>query len=271
MDKWINNIWEADCLELLPLLPDHFVDLVLCDLPYGTTNNPWDCCIDLDRLWRQYLRIIKPGGAVVLTGQGIFTGCLIMSNPEWFKYKIVWIKSSATNFLNANKQPLRKHEDLCVFYNKQPVYHPQKSPGEPYDKGTRKDSVVGTYGAYKSSRAINTDGRRYPTDVLYIDDHPDYICTQSARPDGTYHPTQKPIELGRWLIRSYTDPGAIVLDNACGSGSFMVAAVLENRQFLGIEKNEQTFHLGKPVDFIAVCKERIKKAYTEIRLLKNLN
>ena len=121
IEKWENKVIQGDCLEVMQELPDKSIDMILCDLPYGTTMNPWDTVIDFKQLWKQYKRIIKGNGAIVLTSQGVFTAQLILSNPEWFKYKIVWIKSRATNYLNAKRQPLRKHEDICVFYKKQPI------------------------------------------------------------------------------------------------------------------------------------------------------
>ena len=128
-----NSLIEGDCLDALKSLPDSCVDMVLCDLPYGTTQNKWDSVIDLSQLWEQYNRVVKPNGAIVLTSQGVFTAKLILSNENFFKYKLSWEKSKPTNFLNAKKQPLRKHEDVCVFYRKQPTYNPQMKPGEPYD------------------------------------------------------------------------------------------------------------------------------------------
>ena len=121
-EDYLNRVFKADCLEIMKQLPDNCIDMVLCDLPYGTTQNKWDSVIPLDALWKEYKRIVKPNGAIVLTSQGIFTANLIVSNPQMFKYKWVWEKSKSTNFLNAKKQPLRKHEDVCVFYCKQPVY-----------------------------------------------------------------------------------------------------------------------------------------------------
>jgi site-specific DNA-methyltransferase (adenine-specific)/modification methylase len=140
----LDRIVEGDCLETMRCLPSKSVDLILCDLPYGTTQNKWDCLIPLPELWEHYRRVIKDRGAIVLTSHGIFTASLILSNPRWFKYKIVWSKSKPTNFLNAKKQPLRKHEDICVFYGKQPTYNPQMAPGDPYTKGVRKNQFTGS-------------------------------------------------------------------------------------------------------------------------------
>lgn len=255
-----NKIFEADCLDLLPLIPNGSIDMILCDLPYGTTQNKWDSIIDLEKLWHEYTRIIKSNGAIVLTAQGLFTAKLILSNEEWFKYKIVWIKSKSTNFLNAKKQPLRKHEDICIFYKQQPTYHPQMTEGESYDKGIRKDQFTGSYGDFKP-RHIKSDGLRYPSDVVcFEEDTPDFIYAKTAESEGpVYHPTQKPVELGRYLIRMYSNEGDIVLDNACGSGSFLVAAALEGRRYIGIEKNKDVMlHKVKDTDYIDVCKARLE-------------
>ena len=244
----------------MPQIPDKSIDMILCDLPYGTTQNKWDSVIDLDRLWKEYTRILKDNGVIALTSQGVFTARLIMSNEPWFKYKIVWIKSKSTNFLNAKKQPLRKHEDICIFYRQQPTYNPQMSPGDSYDKGTRKDQLTGSYGSFKP-RHVKSDGDRYPNDVIYYEEEPceDFIYVKTAEAEGpVYHPTQKPVELGRYLIRTYTNPGDIVLDNACGSGSFLVAALLEGRKFIGIEKNQNAaLHKVAKTDYIEVCNQRL--------------
>ena len=256
----LDKVIQGDCLEILPNIPDKSIDMILCDLPYGTTQNKWDSIIDLTELWKQYERIIKDNGAIVLTSQGIFTAKLILSNERLFKYKIVWIKSKATNFLNAKKQPLRKHEDICIFYKKQPIYNPQMTKGESYDKGIRKDQFTGSYGDFQP-RHVKSDGERYPNDVVFYEEY-DCVYFKTAESEGTvYHPTQKPVELGRYLIKTYTNPGDIVLDNACGSGSFLVSAVLEKRHFIGIEKNEKVMlHKKIPTDYIKVCNDRIEEA-----------
>lgn len=217
LEPFRDRIIEGDCLEVMKGIPGESIDMILCDLPCGTTQNKWDSIIDLDLLFTEYMRIIKPHGAIVLTSSGLFTAKLMLHAPEIYKYKIIWVKSKATNFLNAKKQPLRKYEDICVFYKAQPTYNPQMSEGEAYDKGVRKDQLTGSYGAF-SPKHVKSDGSRYPTDIVYF---------KTAESEGAvYHPTQKPVDLGRYLIRTYTNPGDIVLDNACGSGSFCVAAVL---------------------------------------------
>ena len=255
-NKFLNSVVQSDCLSYMDKLPDNCVDMVLCDLPYGTTQNHWDSVIPLDKLWCQYRRIVKENGAIVLTSQGVFTAALIMSNLSMFKYKWVWEKSKSTNFLNAKKQPLRKHEDVCVFYEKQPVYNPQMEKGCPYDKGVRKNQLSGSYGDF-APRHVASEGSRYPTDIIY--------CKTAESEGPVWHPTQKPVSLGRYLIRTYSKPGDVVLDNTCGSGSFLVAAVQEGRNFIGIEKNEDSKRFKKEnVDFIDVCRTRLKDAYSAL-------
>lgn len=255
-DDFLNTLFEGDCLEIMKYIPDGAVDMILCDLPYGTTQNKWDSIIDLDLLWKQYLRIIKPNGAIVLTSQGIFTAKLILSNEKLFKYKLVWEKSKSTNFLNAKKQPLRKHEDICVFYKKQPTYFPQMSMGEAYDKGNRKSQLSGSYGDFQSVH-VKSDGERYPTDVIYF---------KTAESEGkVWHPTQKPVCLGQYLIKTYTQPGDLILDNCFGSGSFLVGAAMENRSFCGIERNLDTSLFKKDtIDYINVAQERLEPYFNDI-------
>ena len=252
LDDLINQVVEGDCLDVMKHIPSNSIDMILCDLPYGTTQNQWDSVIPLDKLWKHYERIIKDNGVITLTAQGLFSAKLMLSNPKLFKYKIVWVKSKPTNFLNAKKQPLRKHEDILIFYKRQPNYNPQMAKGEPYNKGFRKDQLTGSYGDFKTVE-VKSNGERYPTDVVYF---------KTAESEGpVYHPTQKPIELGRYLIKTFTNPGDIVLDNTCGSGSFLVSAVLEGRKFVGIEKNQEVYLFKKQmVDYIEVSKQRIKEA-----------
>lgn len=252
----INNLFEEDCIECMKRIPDASIDMILCDLPYGMTQNKWDSYIPLDLLWEQYLRIIKPNGAIVLTSQGLFTAKLIISQQKYFKYKWIWEKSKPTNFLNAKKQPLRKHEDVCVFYKKQPTYHPQMTKGKPYNKGFRKNQLSGSYGDFQPVHVVS-DGERYPTDIIYI---------KTAECEGeVVHPTQKPVELGRYFVRTYSEPGDVILDNTFGSGSFLVAALMEGRNFIGIEKNENVaLFKKKEINYIDVAKKRLLKAWKEL-------
>jgi len=259
IENYLNNLFENDCLNALSKFPSNSIDMILCDLPYGTTENRWDSVIPLEKLWKKYERVIKDRGAIILTSHGPFTGKLMMSNIDVFKYKIVWVKSKATNFLNAKKQPLRKHEDILVFYKKHPTYNPQMKEGEAYDKGVRKDQYTGSYGKFEPSK-VESDGKRYPTDVIYF---------KTAESEGeVWHPVQKPVELGRYLVRTFTNPGDIVMDNAFGSGSFLVSALLEGRNFIGIEKNENSHRFKEndsDHDYIEIAKKRLKKGFEEIK------
>ncbi|MEI9961321.1 MAG: site-specific DNA-methyltransferase [Limisphaerales bacterium] len=244
-----SQVIEGDCLNVMPEIPDESIDMILCDLPYGTTQNQWDSVIPLDKLWAEYERIIKPTGVICLTAQGIFTAQLMMSNVRLFKYKIVWEKSKSTNFLNAKKQPLRKHEDICIFYKKPPTYNPQFSDGEAYSKGVRKAQFTGSYGEF-APVLVASEGKRYPTDVIYF---------KTAEAEGqVFQPTQKPVALGRYLIRTFTNPNDVVLDNAFGSGSFLVSAKAERRRFIGIEKNECVEQFRRdPVNLIEIANQRL--------------
>lgn len=252
------QIYQGDCLKVMKKFADHSVDMILCDLPYGTTQNKWDSVIPLDELWKEYRRVVKPKGVIALSSQGIFTARLILSNEDWFRYKFVWVKSKSTNFLNARRQPLRQHEDICVFYGSQPKYRPVMSKGDPYDKGTRKAQYTGSYGDFKPVQ-VKSDGERFPTDTLYCK------TAESEAGGRVWHPTQKPVALGRYLIRMFTGEGDVVLDNAFGSGSFLVAAALEGRRFIGIEKNKEV-HLFKEerIDYIKVAKQRLAEVEASI-------
>ena len=271
IEKYINKVIQGDCLEVMKNLPNNSIDMILCDLPYGTTQNKWDSIINLDKLWEQYERIIKDNGCIALTAQGVFTAKLILSNEKLFKYKIVWIKSKSTNFLNAKKQPLRKHEDICIFYKNQPVYNPQMTQGDAYDKGFRKDQYTGSYGDFKPTH-VKSNGERYPNDVLHFEEQiiDDFIYVKTAESEGkVLHPTQKPVELGRYLIKTYTNIGDIILDNTCGVGSFLLSAILEDRNFIGIEKNDDVMlHKIDKTDYIKVCNERIKETI-KIKAVEN--
>jgi site-specific DNA-methyltransferase (adenine-specific)/modification methylase len=253
------KIHQGDCLKVMKKIADQSVDMILCDLPYGTTQNKWDSVIPLDELWVEYKRIIKPKGVIALTSQGIFTAKLVLSNEAWFRYKFVWIKSKPTNFLNARRQPLRQHEDICIFYGSQPDYNPIMSPGEPYNKGVRKAQYTGSYGDFKPVQ-VKSDGDRFPTDTLY--------CKTAESESGgrVWHPTQKPVALGRYLIRMFTKEGDIVLDNAFGSGSFLVSAALEQRRFIGIEQNQEV-HLfkEKKIDYIGIANQRLAEVEQAIK------
>ena len=246
------ELMRGDCLELMAAIPAGSVDLILCDLPYGTTACKWDSVVPFAPLWEHYRRIIKPNGAIVLFGAEPFSSKLRMSNPDWFKYDWYWKKNRATGFLNAKRQPLRNVETLSVFYAKQPTYNPQFTPGTPYpaEKGgkTSRVSEAGatTYGRFmRGAESRNENhGIRYPKQMIDF----------SVIEQGTVHPTQKPVPLLEYLINTYTNPGESVLDNCMGSGSTGVAAANTGRDFIGIELDDGYF---------GIARERIKTAYQQ--------
>lgn len=231
-ERAIYKLYHGDCLEVMKTIPNSSIDMVLCDLPYGKTNNTWDIPIDLSALWEQYSRIIKTNTCVALFGQGSFCADLIESNRKMFRYDLIWHKNTHTGFLNANKMPLRCHESILIFYQKLPPYHPQKTEGRPYfihGKNVEKESA--NYGKLRDVSTINPTGRRMPQSIIKI----------GKNMGKTLHPTEKPVALLEWLIRTYTDEGAIVLDNCMGSGSTGEAALKTGRSFIGIEKDAQYF------------------------------
>lgn len=225
------NLMLGDCLERMKEIPDHSVDMILCDLPYGTTQNKWDSVLPLDRLWNSYWRLLKPSGAVVLTAAQPFTSALVLSQIAKFKYEWIWQKEAGTGLLNAKKQPLRDHESALVFYRQQCVYNPQWGIGKPY-----KAAKGGETSNYNPSGVVVTesDGRRYPKTVIKFQRDRDKL-----------HPTQKPVALMEYLIRTYTDEGDTVLDNCMGSGTTGVACVQTSRDFIGIEMEPQYFEVAK--------------------------
>lgn len=230
----------GDCLELMKDIPNGSIDMILCDLPYGTTACKWDTIIPFDKLWEQYERIIKPNGAIVLTASQPFTSALVMSNPKLFKYEWIWEKSKASNFLLAKKQPLKAHENILVFGKGSVVYYPQKTEGKPFNKGNRKhDNGIATEVYNKIPNAgieiINEDGMRNPRSVQYF---------VTAESEGKLHPTQKPTWLFGYLIKTYTNEGELVLDNTAGSGTTAIACINTNRNFIGIENNMDYFNIS---------------------------
>lgn len=224
----LNKIYNQDCLEGMKRIPDRSVDMILCDLPYGTTRNKWDTVIPLDELWGQYDRVIKDNGAIVLTAAQPFTSVLVTSNLKHFKYDITWDKSQVTGFLNAKKMPLRKHEDILVFYKKLPTYNPQFTQGKAYQ--VTREHGTSNYGK-QSANKTNNDGKRFPTSLLNI---------PQIREKGG-HPTQKPVALFEYLIKTYTNEGETVLDNCMGSGTTAIACMNTGRNFIGFEL-DKTYH-----------------------------
>lgn len=242
----LNTVVQGECLQVMQTLPDKSIDLVLCDLPYGITDNPWDTVIPYDLLWREYRRLVKPTGYVILTSQGLFTSALMESNRKQFSHKIIWVKPSIRGFLNAKRMPLHKYEEIIVFrMGKGSVYNPQFTYGHKPYKGTLGANTSSSNYSFKHdlNYISQSDGRRYPVDVLEFPSTPFDQCH--------IHPTQKPVEMGRYLIRQYSTPGAVVLDNCCGSASFPLAAALEDRAFIGIDSNP---------DYVAAARKRLAAA-----------
>lgn len=238
------QLMQGDCLERMKEIPDGSVDMVLTDPPYGTTACKWDSIIPLEPMWAQLKRIIKPNGAIVMTASQPFTAILIASNMKMFKYCWVWEKTMASNFSLAKRQPFKKHEDVCVFYSKQSTYNPQMEEGKPYRDGrsigSRNASVGTDCGVLRNP--INNAGTRYPSSVQKF----------SNGNNGNVHPTQKPVALMEYLIKTYTNEGETVLDFTMGSGTTGVAAANLNRFFIGIELD---------ADYFKIAQERIEKAF----------
>ena len=241
MDYKDENTWlmHGDCLERMKEIPDGSVDMILTDPPYGTTACKWDSIIPLEPMWEQLKRVIKPNGAIVMTASQPFTSILVCSNLKMFKYDWVWQKSRPTGVLNAKKQPLRDKEDVLVFYNKQPIYNPQ---GIEY-----KGCYVGT-GATKANQQGNATGKITQTkDGKYFQENGNYPRqVQFFKSDGkTIHPTQKPVDLMEYMIKTYTNEDETVLDFTMGSGTTGVACVNLNRKFIGIELDDAYFNKSK--------------------------
>ena len=233
------ELWHGDCLELMKDIPNKSVDMILADLPYGTTACKWDTVIPFEPLWEQCERIVKDNGAIVLTATQPFTSALVMSNPKMFSHSWVWKKTKATNYVQARKKPMKYHEDIVVFSKKQHTYNPQMRKGfKPYKKIERetydKDAAV-FRDTVKRGRVTQSDGERYPSTVI-----------EFANPNNkSIHPTQKPVPLFEYLIKTYTNEGEVVLDNCMGSGTTGVACKNLNRKFIGIELDETYFSLAK--------------------------
>ena len=247
----LNNdcrIYCGDCLTIMKQIPPGVVDMVLADLPYMATRNTWDVGLPLDLLWDEIRRVCKSNAVIAFHSGGMYTAKLMMSNISDWRYNLIWQKTTPTGFLNANKMPLRAHEDICIFYHKTPViYNPQKTYGHPrkvssahHKRNSKKSTDYGDYGlvSYDSTE-------RYPTSVITI---------PTDKQKGSYHPTQKPVKLEEWLIKTYTNTRGLVLDMCMGSGSTGVACMNTGRRFIGIELNEEYYEIAE---------ERIKNAISE--------
>ena len=287
----IDKIYNEDCLIGMKAIPDKSIDAIICDLPYGVLNRQnksaqWDNIIPIEPLWEQYKRVIKDNGAIVLFAQGMFTAQLMMSNPKMWRYNLIWDKiNRSTGFLNANRCPLRIHEDIVVFYKSQPTYNPQFTFGQvnhkrggsrEWYKQNKSGRVYGrmTNGGKKKEEDMTSQEKdemgvsgarnrcygnfavtetkitneKYPTSIISVD----------KEHDGNYHhPTQKPVNLIRWLVRTYTNKGDLVLDNCMGSGTTAVACIKEKRHFIGYEITKEYFDIAQ---------ERIKQEQSQLTL-----
>lgn len=240
-----NDIHHGDCMELMNGIPDKSVDMILCDLPYGRTKNEWDNIIPFDKLWEQYNRIAKDNAAIVLFADGMFMADLMSSNRDMWKYNIVWDKVLSSGFLNANRQPLRRHEEVVVFYKNQPTYNPQKTKGNPNNsKGIAKDCENNNYGDYKFiDNKDDLGDMKHPTSIQAF---------SKPHPSVSMFPTEKPVTFIDWLVKTYTNEGDIVLDNCMGSGTTAVSCINTNRDFIGIEIDKKNHKLSK--DRVAAAK-----------------
>ena len=230
----LDTIYNEDCLQGMQRIPDGSVDCIICDLPYGTTACAWDSVIELDKLWQQYNRVIKPHGAIVLFGQEPFSTILRMSNLDNWKYDWIWDKKSKQGFLNAKKRPLKQHEIVSVFCYGKPPYYPQMDKrGKVRNKGgynKRRGDGDSCYGKYKNIQTENND--YYPSTILTF---------SNAVQLDKFHPTQKPVDLLRYLVLTYTNEGDTVLDNCMGSGTTAIACIKERRHFIGFELSKEYF------------------------------
>lgn len=231
----LNTIILGDCLNVMSNIPSNSVNMVLCDLPYGVTKNKWDCPIDLPSLWKQWRRICTPTAPIILTGVQPFSSILVNSNLTDFRYSWVWEKTNASGHLNARKMPLRAHEDILVFYRKPCVYNPQKTTGHTRKVSTaahRKNTKLSSnYGSYVPNTYDSTE--RFPRSVIKF---------KMDKQLSALHPTQKPVALFEYLIKTYSNAGDTILDNCIGSGTTAVAAMNTGRNFIGIEKDQQCYN-----------------------------
>lgn len=246
----IDTIYQGDCLELIKQLPDKSIDCIICDPPYEVLNKnnkdaQWDRIIPFDELWQQYERVAKDNAAIILFAQGMFTARLMMSNPKLWRYNLIWQKGGrCSGFLNAKKMPLREHEDIVVFYRKQPTYNPQMTKCLPHERNHSRGRQQGEqtnrcYGEFGKAEDIITD-LKYPKSILNFN-----------RPHPQIHPTQKPVALIQYLIKTYSNENDLILDNCIGSGTTAVAAIKEKRHFVGMELNKEYYDIA--------CK-RVKEA-----------
>jgi site-specific DNA-methyltransferase (adenine-specific) len=231
-----NKLYLGDCLELMRDIPDNSIDLILCDLPYGTTYAAFDTIIPFEPLWEAYRRIAKDDAAIVLTANQPFTSALVMSQPKLFRCEWVWNKTNASNFANAKRQPLKQHETVLVFSKKGTRYFPQMVPGKPNHVQGRSTVNKSDTRLINGRVADDLSGLKYPKTILDFPKHSSQVGL---------HPTQKPIALFEYLIRTYSREGELVLDNCIGSGTTAIAAMNTNRQWIGMEKDEVYYEVAR--------------------------
>jgi len=232
-----NVVVLGDCLNIMQHIPDKSIDMILTDLPYQRTKNEWDRIIPFDKMWECYERVIKDNGAIVLFADGMFMADLMVSNKKLWKYNLVWDKVLSSGFLNANRQPLRTHEEMVVFYKKQPTYNPQKIKGKPnHSKGNSQKNTNNNYGKFEivDNRELLGD-MKHPTSIWKF---------QKPHPSKMVHPTEKSLDCIECLIKTYTNEGDVVLDSCMGSGTTILGAENLNRKYIGIEKNEEIFNIA---------------------------
>ncbi|MDK3781146.1 site-specific DNA-methyltransferase [Staphylococcus pseudintermedius] len=251
----LNKIYNEDCLEGMKRIPDKSVDMILCDLPYGTTRNKWDTVIDLEKLWEQYKRVIKDNGAIVLTAQTPFDKVLGASNLEMLKYEWIWEKTTATGWFNAKKMPMKAHENILVFYRKPPIYNYEKTKGhKPMNNYTKKADVANkstTYGKVKKDVSGGGTTERYPRSVIKF---------STDKQKSAIHPTQKPVALFEYLIKTYSNEGETVLDNFIGSGTTAVACLNTKRNYIGFELDEEYYEVAlKRIELARELKQNEQK------------
>lgn len=235
----LNQIYQGDCLEVMKGIDDQSVDMILCDLPYGTTACSWDTVIPFEPLWKQYKRIIKPRGAIVLTASQPFTSALVMSNVDWFKYEWIWKKTNSGDFMTSKYRPRKMHENILVFSEDSTIYNPQMIKGKAYvDKPRKRTNNIAN--STMPNLGIVNNGFRFPSSVQEV----------SNGNNNIFHPTQKPVALFEYLIKTYTHEGETVLDNCIGSGTTAIAAIRTGRNFIGIEQEPE---------YVAIARERIAK------------
>ena len=252
----MNDVWLGDCLELMQNIPAKSVDMILCDLPYGTTACKWDTIIPFEPLWAQYKRIIKDNGAIVLFGSQPFTSALVMSNVKWFKCEWIWRKHKGTNIYGVKREPLKIHESCILFAKNKYTYNPQMTEGKPY-KQRGSHNIGKSDGLIIANKKVGyakdfDSSKRYPISVQEFSNH--------NQKDNSFHPTQKPVPLLEYLVKTYTNEGELVLDNCAGSDTTAIACINANRHYICIEKEQKYFDMiGKRIE--AHIKEQNTKLF----------